>query len=609
MLFRPRAKLQPLRLLWRALSPKRRKQLLALQVLSLLAALGEVANIGVLLPFLRLLANPQEALQALGPLAQPLRVLPSQHLLLSLGLAFMLVVVLSTTVRVFTIRFQLRLAAWITADMGERVYAAVLARPYAWHLANNSSTVITYLTQDVNAVNSCVQAMLLLGMNLLIVVLLGGSLIALAPVVMCTVGLLLTGFYVLVFRFTRGTLRSDGRLQLLSYQASVQVAQEGLGGIRDVLLDRTQPFFVAAYRGHNERQKLAAAAVNIKAQLPRYLIEGFSMLVIVGVSLSMALAGQGIATQLPLLGALALGAYRLLQPLQQCFAAVSGLQANQVALARLEPFITQPVQASAPTAIAAPPPSPAGHPLVSLEGLCFRYGSDGPWVLEDLNLAIQPGERLAFVGSTGSGKSTCSDVILGLLVPSLGSIKVEGRDLHRSPGGVAAWQRRVAHVPQQIYLSDASFAANIAFGVPEDRINPERVRRAAQQARIAELIESSCDGYDTLVGERGVRLSGGQRQRIGIARALYKQAELLVLDEATSALDNRTEAEVMEAVQALDRRITVVLIAHRLSTVENCDRIVLLEGGRLKGIGSFMELKANNEGFMNLAGTSHGSLG
>jgi ABC-type multidrug transport system fused ATPase/permease subunit len=600
MHFRLRAKLQPLRLLWRSLSPKRRKQLLALQVLSLLAALGEVANISALLPFLRLLANPQEALQALGPLARPLRVLPSQHLLLSLGLAFMLVVALSTTVRVFTIRFQLRLAARITADISERVYAAVLARPYAWHLANNSSTVITYLTKDVNAMYSCIQSFLLLGMNLLIVVLLGGSLIGLAPLVMCTVGLLLTAFYVLVFRFTRGTLRSDGRLQLLSYQASVQVAQEGLGGIRDVLLDRTQPFFVAAFRGHNERQKLATAALNIKAQVPRYLIEGFSMLLIVGVSLSMALAGQGIATQLPLLGALALGAFRLLHPLQQCFGAVSGLQANQVALERLEPFITQPVQEALLPEIAAAPPAPAGYPLVSLEGLCFRYASDGPWVLEDLNLAIQPGDRLAFVGTTGSGKSTCSDVILGLLMPSLGSIKVEGRDLHGSPGGVAAWQQRVAHVPQQIYLSDASFADNIAFGVPKDRINPERVRRAAQQARIAEMIESSAEGYGTLVGERGVRLSGGQRQRIGIARALYKQAELLVLDEATSALDNRTEAEVMRAVKALDRSITVVIIAHRLSTVEHCDRVLLLDHGRVVAIGSFRELLGSHGDFFAL---------
>ena len=601
MLLSLRAKIQPLRFLWRSLSAKRRKQLVVLQVLSLFAALGEVANIGALLPFLRLLANPQEALQALGPLTQPLRFLPSQHLLLSLGMAFMLVVALSTTVRVFTIRFQLRLAALITADMGERVYAAVLARPYAWHLANNSSTVITFLTQDVNAVYACLQSLLLLGMNLVIVVLLGVSLIALAPAVMSAVAVLLTAFYVLVFRFSRGTLRADGRLQLLSYQASVQVAQEGLGGIRDVLLDRTQPFFVAAFRGHNERQMLAAAAINIKAQVPRYLIEGFSMLLIVGVSVSLALVGQGIATQLPVLGALALGAYRLLQPLQQCFAAVSVLQANKVALARLEPFISQPVQTAAPSASVVSAPASGGLPLLSLEGVCFRYASDGPWVLEDLSLAIHPGERLAFVGSTGSGKSTFADVILGLVVPRLGLIKVEGRDLHGSPGGVEAWQRRVAHVPQQIYLSDSSFAANIAFGVPEGRINHERVREAAQQARIAEMIESSKEGYGTLVGERGVRLSGGQRQRIGIARALYKQAELLVLDEATSALDNRTEREVMEAVENIDSTVAVILIAHRLSTVVRCDRIVLLKHGRIAGIGSYDKMLSIFPDFFNMA--------
>jgi ATP-binding cassette subfamily B protein len=234
---------------------------------------------------------------------------------------------------------------------------------------------------------------------------------------------------------------------------------------------------------------------------------------------------------------------------------------------------------------------------VALECLSFRYSSEGPWVLQDLNLAIQPGERLAFVGSTGSGKSTCSDLILGLLQPTKGQVFVQGEDLNSRPGMVEAWQRRVAHVPQQIYLSDASFAANIAFGVPSNEINLQRVLCAAEQARIDELIQGSPHGYDTVVGERGVRLSGGQRQRIGIARALYKQAELLVLDEATSALDNRTEAEVMAAVEALDRSITVILIAHRLTTVERCDRIVLLEQGQIRAIGSYQELTERSAAF------------
>jgi ATP-binding cassette subfamily B protein len=595
--------LQSLRPLWQALSPRRRKQLLGLQLLSVVAAAGEVANLGALLPFLRLLANPSEGLKALGPLAAPLRGLPQQHLLLCLGLGFMVVVITGTLLRVITIRTQLRLAALIAADLGEQVFAAVLQKPFVWHLQHNSSSVIGHLTKDVDQSASSIQALLLVVVNLTIVVLLGGSLIALAPGVMLVIGSLLTGFYVLVFRFTRGALRADGERLTSHYQGSLQVAQEGLGGIRDVLLDRSQPFFMRAYRSRNLSYRLAIAAINIKAQVPRYLIEGFAVILIVGLSLSLAVSGQGIERQLPLLGTLSLGAYRLLQPLQQCFGALSSLQANQASLHRLEPFLRageSQKNGFSPTGFLKSAP-PADSPLLQLAQVSFRYSSTGPWVLRDLNLSISPGERLAFVGSTGSGKSTASDILLGLLAPSEGQLLVNGLDLHEKPGRVVAWQRRVAHVPQQIYLSDASFAANIAFGVPNEQIDPQRVRHAAQQARIADLIESSTESYGTVVGERGVRLSGGQRQRIGIARALYRQAELLVLDEATSALDNRTEAEVMEAIDSLDRNITVILIAHRLSTVQRCDRIVLLEQGRIAGLGSYQELESGNAVFKELS--------
>jgi len=598
----PTRKLRSLKPLWLALTPRRRKQLLGLQILSLLAAAGEVANLGALLPFLRLLANSTEGLNALGPLALPLRSLPQQHLLLGLGLGFMLVVIVSSLLRVLTIRIQLRLSALIAADLGDQVFAAVLQKPFAWHLEHNSSTVLGFLTKDVDQTFGSIHALLGLLVNLAVVLLLGASLIAMAPAVMLVIGALLAGFYLLMFRFTRGALRGDGERLTSNYQSSLQVAQECLGGIRDVLLDRSQPFFLQAYQESARSYRLAGAAINIKAQVPRYILEGFTVILIVGLSLSLAVSGQDIEQQLPLLGTLALGAYRLLQPLQNCFNSLSTVQANQASLRRLQPFLNPKVRPPRPLpASALLPPLAAGTPLLQLAQVGFRYSSSGPWVLRGLDLAIRPGERLAFVGSTGSGKSTTSDLILGLLAPTEGRVLVHGQNLQANPGLVAAWQQRVAHVPQSIYLSDASFAANIAFGVPAAQIDHQRVRQAAEQAHIAELIESSPEGYATVVGERGVRLSGGQRQRIGIARALYRQAELLVLDEATSALDNRTEAEVMAAIDGLDRTITVLLIAHRLSTVRRCDRIVLLEQGKIAGLGTYRELEAGNAAFQALA--------
>ena len=438
--------------------------------------------------------------------------------------------------------------------------------------------------------------------NLAIVLLLGGSLIALAPGEMLVISALLAGFYVLVFRFTRGALRVDGQRVTSNYQSSLQVAQEGLGGIRDVLIDRSQPFFLEVYRGRNRRFRLATAAINTKAQVPRYMIEGFAVVLIMGLALSLSIQGQGIEEQLPLLGTLGLGAYRLLQPLQQCFSSLSSVQANQVSLDRLKPFLsksTAPSLGSIGSNSVLPTPK-GEQPLLQLQKLSFRYSPEGPWVLRDLELTIQPGERIAFVGSTGSGKSTISDLILGLLEPTQGHLLVNGQNLQTTSGLLAHWHRRVAHVPQSIYLSDASFAANIAFGVPEALINHRRVRQAAKQAQIAELISESVDGYSTVVGERGVRLSGGQRQRIGLARALYKQADLLVLDEATSALDNSTEAEVMSAIEGLDSQMTLILIAHRLSTVERCDRILVMDAGRISGLGSYSELIATNSSFREL---------
>jgi len=230
----------------------------------------------------------------------------------------------------------------------------------------------------------------------------------------------------------------------------------------------------------------------------------------------------------------------------------------------------------------------------------FQYSDSAPWIIEGIDLEIPRGARVGFVGPTGSGKSTIMDLLMGLLVPTKGKLMIDGVPL--GGANLRAWQRNIAHVPQTVFLADASLSENIAFGVAPTDIDMVRVREASSRAQIAQFIESQPEGYATKVGERGVRLSGGQRQRIGIARALYKKATVLVFDEATSALDNVTERAVMDAIESLDRDLTVLIIAHRLTTVRRCDRIILLEGGKLKAMGGFDDLLATNVNFQAMAG-------
>jgi ATP-binding cassette subfamily B protein len=291
--------------------------------------------------------------------------------------------------------------------------------------------------------------------------------------------------------------------------------------------------------------------------------------------------GSGPAV-IPLLGALSLGAQRLLPSLQQIYSGWASLKSYNAAIQGVLAMLNQPL----------PPQAPSAEPLplredIRLAGVHFRYGPEQPQVLQGLDLEIRRGERIGLIGSTGSGKSTTVDLLMGLLAPSAGRVLVDGMDLHdpAHPERLVAWRATIAHVPQSIYLADSSIAENIAFGVPRQQIDLARVKQAAAQAQIASFIETRPEGYGSFVGERGIRLSGGQRQRIGIARALYKQARVLVFDEATSALDSGTEEAVMEAINTLSQSRTVIMIAHRLSTVQRCDRVVRLAQGSIAADG------------------------
>jgi ABC-type multidrug transport system fused ATPase/permease subunit len=392
-------------------------------------------------------------------------------------------------------------------------------------------------------------------------------------------GLGFGAIYLLVMRFTRAMMWRNGDVIARAQKERVQATNEGLGGIRDVLLDRSQPVFVKRFAAVERDLRRAQAANNFIGAAPRFVVEGLGLVLIAGLALMLSLREGGLIGAIPVLGALALGAQRLLPLLQQLYTGWTAYMGTGQSMRDVLDILRLP---DAPHFAVAPDVAPLPfETAITLENLSFSYPGGSRPAIENVSLVIPKGARVGFVGKTGSGKSTLMDLVLGLLTPESGRILIDGVEL--TDANRTAWQARIAHVPQAIYLADATVAENIAFGVPADRIDMARVRSAAQQAELAEVIEGLPQRYDSFVGERGVRLSGGQRQRIGIARALYKQADVLVFDEATSALDNETEGAVMRSVDRLDRNLTIVLVAHRLGTLDRCDLVVRLLDGRAIG--------------------------
>jgi ATP-binding cassette, subfamily B, bacterial PglK len=394
----------------------------------------------------------------------------------------------------------------------------------------------------------------------------------------------------LVILVTKKSLLRDGQSISREQNKVVKALQEGLGGIRDVLIDGSQDVYCNIYRSADMPLRRATANVQIISSSPRFAIEALGMVLITALAFSMVDRPGGIANAIPVLGALALGSQRLLPLLQQAYFSWTSMRGAQASLSDALDLLDQPLPKYADAPLVAPI---AFRSQITLKQLAFRYTCEGPWVLQGVTLNITKGSCIGFMGTTGSGKSTLLDLIMGLLHPDKGQLLVDGVEItlqnHR------AWQSHIAHVPQAIFLADATIAENIAFGMPVDQIDHDRVREVAVNAQIAKDIDSWSQKYNTVVGERGVRLSGGQRQRIGIARALYKKADVIVFDEATSALDNDTELAVMDAIENLGEGITVLIVAHRLTTLRNCTYVVDLSNGHIKRSGSYQDIVEQTE--------------
>ena len=567
---------------------KRRKQIGLLFVLMLITSVADVISIGAVIPFLAVLSNPEAVFQneLVGPLLNQVGVAEPSELLFPVTAAFAVSAVIAGGMRIVLVWVQARLSQAIGADFSYQIYQRTLYQPYSVHISRNSSEIIAGIASKANSVvGQAIQPVLVISNSFLMLITVTAALVMIDPIVTIVVILgfgLVYGF--LIFITKSRLIDNSSRINLQTNQV-FKILQEGLGGIRDVLIDGKQSVYCKAFRTADIALRRANANNQILAQSPRFGIESLGMVLVAAAAYSFGSSSDGLTNVLPLLGALALGAQRMLPMMQQAYASWSSIRGSQTVLRDALQLLEQPL-----------PDYVEGAAVdkvkffydITLSQLGFRYRDDAPWVLECVDLKIRKGSRVGFVGKTGNGKSTLLDIVMGLLLPTKGELLIDGVVITEQ--NFRGWQSHIAHIPQNIFLSDATIAENIAFGIPVDQIDYQRVRLSAQQAHISETVESWELQYQTVIGERGVRLSGGQRQRIGIARALYKDADLLIFDEATSALDNQTESAVMKVIDDIKEDITILIVAHRVTTLRNCDQIVELENGKINRIGSYQEV-------------------
>lgn len=588
--------------LWALLDRRERRRCGLLLAMIIVTGFVNMAGVASVLPFLAVVADPDIISRdpRLAALYDLLAFEDTQRFLVVLAMGTFLALVVSQAVKAATTYALIRFSKMRNFTLSRRLLEGYLHQPYAWFLQQHSAdlgkTVLSEVTEVVNralvpALQFIAQAAVIIGLVALLIIV--------DPLVTAAGALFVGGANLLVFSRARRYLTRIGRERMRANRERYEIAQEAMVGIKEVKLLGLERSYLEHFTGPARRFSRAQAAAALVGQMPRYLLEaiGFGSMLILILVLLMRDDGS-LRTVLPLLGLYALAGVRLFPAIQQLYSAGTQLRFAGPALDALHADLAmtraQPRPASDERSRLVP------RRRIALADVAYGFPGSPRRAVAGLDIAIDVNTTVGLVGPTGAGKTTAVDLILGLLEPQSGRLMVD--DTPIDAANRRSWQRALGYVPQHIFLTDDSIAANIALGVPAAEIDMAAVEKAARIAELDRFVQAELPhGYATTVGERGIRLSGGQRQRIGIARALYHDPDVLVLDEATSALDNRTERAVMDAVRNLGHAKTIIMVAHRLSTVRACDRIFMLEEGRCIAAGRYEELLDLSASFRNLA--------
>lgn len=588
-----------LKVIWERLAYSRKRQFIFLTFMMIVSAFLEVIGLGAVIPFISLLASSEEFLKIefIQYLVSLFNLNSLYDIRLFFTASFIAAIIVSSVARLLLLKLSTKFAYACGSDLSAEVYRRTLFQDYSVHVQRNSSEVIGVITSKVGLAVSVLYHVVALMSSTILFLTIAGGLLYINPVITLTSSVIFGFSYLALSRFTKNELLQKSNTFAIQQTKSIKLLQEGLSGIRDILLDSNQNYFCDLYKKADRPLREAKGRIIYLSVSPKFMMEAVGIILISVMAFILVNQDGGFKEALPKLGVFALGAQRLLPIFQQMYTSWANIQGDQTSLHDTVQLLNQKIN----PLFLEPTPFPLEfNKSIELKNISFSYSKKSSEnVLKNIQLTIKKGTRVGFVGETGSGKSTITDILMGLLKPDQGQIEVDGKIL--TDKVIRSWQKNIANVPQMIHLADASFRENIAFGVPADKVDLQQVKVAAAKAQLDEFILQTENQYETVIGEKGVRLSGGQRQRIGIARAFYKNAQVIIFDEATSALDNTTEQSVMKSLDVIDQNVTLIIVAHRLSTVKNCDIIFEMNQGQLVAAGTYQELIEKSPSFKKMS--------
>ncbi len=580
------------------LTRAQKRDFILLQGLFLISAFVEVAGIASIAPFIALLSNPEiiETNAIVNGIYTELAFESVNEFFFAFAALIMVTITTSNLISAFTMWRLFGFSMRVGAALQTTIYKNYIHNDFVFFSMNNSSRLTSTITQEVpRFVYNVVQPLCELISKLFVVLIILIGLIYIDILMAFLAFLIVGGTYLFIFKILRWRLVAHGNTITIINDKKIKLLNESLGGIKEVKLLGTEDWYEAQVRDANEKVLRSGAFISLAGDMPRFIVETATFLAILFLALYLLYNSGSPSEVISVLSLYAMAGYKLLPSMQTIYKSFSLIKANGGIVPQLVEEVANSALPQNGQATEQADLSEIKVDKIRLDGVNYRYPEASENALTNLNLTIEPNTIVSFVGSSGAGKSTAVDVILGLLTPDKGQLIVG--DTVVTKGNVKSWQKHLGYVPQSIFIVDDTITANIAFGIPPETIDIERVKQAARLANIDAFIEALPEKYDFHVGERGSQLSGGQRQRVGIARALYHNPEVIIFDEATSALDSVTESQIMKEIKKLSSFKTIIMIAHRLSTVINSDKIVYFTNGSIADEGTYQELLNGNKGF------------